>query len=76
MVFFSSSIKAKVSSLKLQLEASEQSLAAQLRSAKEEKMELQGSLQGKELQLSSQIEELKAKVRRDLFRFQVKVILY
>ena len=58
-------IKAKVASLGHQLEVSEQQqqlLSERLKTVEDEKMELQSRFRSKELELTSQLEELRAEV--------------
>ena len=63
---FAVSPQARVTSLQVELEGSNQdhkTLAEQVREGRAEMGELEASLQRKELDLNSQIEELKVKVR-------------
>lgn len=64
-----SSIKARVTSLQQKLEASEQQQHSLAEKLQEEKMKLQSGLQSKELELASQLEEVKAKVNLETQRY-------
>lgn len=67
-------LKARVKLLEHQLEASEEKqklLAENSRHLEEEKVKLQGGLQNKEVTLTSELEELRAKVGTDIHFYTI-----